>query len=272
VPLVIAAGLAALFWVIASRLPRSGLLSAVVLGVLIAVPTAVHAYRLIDQVSYPLPDARSDYVAVNFEQEYSVFAVPSTFQGFSAESTRSLQTFFVWNQRLGYVPSVKPTLSEALKNGDVVVLANPGVLPDADTIADVEQFVERGGRLLVLADANVAYEAANAFLEPFGVAIGPAAAGSGASCESRDGRGLALTPGAGIVTGGTALVRTASGEGICAAMKSGDGVAVAFSDGQLFFDASLGTTSRIPDEHQRLVGELEFALMRFLAEDKPFDF
>lgn len=271
-PLVIAAGLGALFWFVASRLSPSGLLSALMLGALVAVPVAVSAYPLVDRVSYPLPDARSDYVAVNFEQEYSVFAVPSTFAGFSAESTRSLHTFFVWNQRLGYVPSVKPSLSEALEDGDVVVIANPEAVPDADTIADVEQFVKEGGRLLVLADASGALEAANAFLKPWGMKAGPAAARPGAYWESGDGRRLALTPGAGVVTGGTVLVRTASGEDVCAAKRSGDGVVVAFADAQLFFDASLGMTSRVPDEHQRLVGELEFALMRFLAEDEPFAF
>jgi len=271
VPLLFAVGLAVPFSLVTRRLSRSDIVSALVVGALIAIPAAVHGYAQLDRTSYPLPDARRDYVRVSFEQQYSEFALPSTFAGFSAGAGESLQTFFVWNQRLGYVPSAEETLDRALSDGDVAVIANPQRKPDPDTVTGVESFVRRGGRLLVLGDGADAVEA-NAFLKPFGMTIDPSAAYASATCQSREGGRLRLTPSAGIVSGGTSLVATTTGRSVCSYSASGDGKVVAFSDRALFFDASLGNVSRVPSEHQRLVAELEFSLMRFLAEDESFAF
>lgn len=271
VPLVFALGFAVPFAFVARRLARSDIVAALVVGALIAIPAAVHGYAQLDRASYPLPDARRDYVKVRFEQEYSKFALPSTFVGFSADAGASLHTFFVWNQRLGYVPSAEGTLDGALGDGDVAVIANPQRKPDSDTVTRVEAFVKRGGRLLVLGDDADAGEA-NAFLKPFGMTIDPSAAQASATCESQEGDRLRLTPSAGIVSGGTSLVATTTGRSLCAYSASGDGKVVAFSDRELFFNASLGDVSLVPSEQQRLIAELEFSLMRFLAEDESFAF
>jgi len=271
VPLLFALGLAVPFALVASRLSPSGIVSALVVGALIAIPAAVHGYAQLDRTSYPLPVAHRDYVKVCFEQQYSKFALPSAFAGFSADAGESLQTFFVWNQRLGYVPSAEGTLAGALSDGDVVVIANPQRKPDPDTINRVEAFVKRGGRLLVLGDDADAGEA-NAFLKPFGMTIGPSAAHASSTCESQEGDRLTLTPTAGIVSGGTSLVATTTGGSLCSYAASGDGKVVAFSDRALFFNASLGDVSTVPNERQRLIGELEFSLMRFVAADQPFAF
>jgi hypothetical protein len=271
VPLLFAVGLAVPFALVARRLSRSDIVSALVVGALIGIPAAVYGYAQLDLAAYPLPDARRDHVKVSFEQQYSKFALPSTFAGFTAPAGESLQTFFVWNQRLGYVPSAEETLDGALSDGGVAVIANPQRKPDADTVARVEAFVKRGGRLLVLGDGADAGEA-NAFLKPFGMTIAPSAAQAGATCESQKGDRLRLTPAAGAVSGGTSLLATTTGQSLCSYSLSGDGKVVAFSDRALFFNASLGDVSMVPSKDQRLIGQLEFALMRFLAEDQPFAF
>jgi hypothetical protein len=271
VPLLFAIGLAVPFSLVASRLSRSDIVPALLVGALIAIPTAVHGYAQLDRTLYPLPDARRDYVKVCFEKQYSQFALPSTWAGFTADPRVRLDTFFVWNQRLGYVPSAEATLDRALSNGDVVVIANPQQQPDPYMIARVEAFVKGGGRLLVLGDGTDAGKA-NAFLKPFGMTIDPSATQASAAGESQDGGRLLLTPSAGIVSGGTSLVATTTGESLCSYSASGDGKVVAFSDGGLFFNASLGDVSLVPSKQQRLIGKLEFSLMRFLAQDEPFAF
>jgi len=271
VPLLFAVGLAVPFSLVARRLTRSDIVAALMVGALIGIPAAVYGYAQLDRAVYPLPDARRDCVKVCFEQEYSKFALPSTWVGFSAPAGESLHTFFVWNQRLGYVPSAEETLDGALSDGDVAVIANPQRRPDPDTVARVEAFVNRGGRLLVLGDGADAVDA-NAFLKPFGMTIAPSAAQAGATCESRKGDRLGLTPSAGIVSGGTSLVASTTGQSLCSYSASGDGKVVAFSDRALFFNASLGDVSQVPSENQRLIGQLEFSLMRFLAQDQSFAF
>lgn len=270
VPLLFAAGLALLFALITRRLSRSDIVSALVVGALIGVPAAVFGYAHLDHWSYPLPDARRDYVKVCFERQYSTFALPSTYAGFSAPAADSLQTFFVWNQRLGYVPTTEKTLDGAL-SGDVAVIADPQREPDPEEVSRIVGFVKRGGRLLVMgdgADAGVV----NAFLKPFGMTIAPRIAQAGAIIESRNGDRLRLTPSASAVSGGTTLVATTTGRSLCSFAAAGDGKVVAFSDRALFFNASLGDVSQVPSKSQRLIGQLEFSLMRFLAEDRSFAF
>jgi hypothetical protein len=271
VPLLFALGLAVPFSLVAPRLSRRDIVSALVVGALFAIPVAVHGYAQLDRRWYPLPNPRRDFIKVCFEQQYSKFTLPSTWAGFMADPRQSLQTFFVWNQRLGYVPSAEVTLDGALSAGDVVVVANPQRKPGADTIARVEAFVKRGGRLLVLGDDADTGDA-NAFLKPFGMTIGPSPALAGATCESQKGQRLRLTPSAGIVTGGTSLVATTTGQSLCSYSASGDGKVVAFSDRALFFNASLGDVSLVPNQQQRLIGGLEFSLMRFLADNESFAF
>jgi hypothetical protein len=74
------------------------------------------------------------------------------------------------------------------------------------------------------------------------------------------------------VTGGTSLVATTTGQSLCSYSASGDGKVVAFSDRALFFNASLGDVSLVPNQQQRLIGGLEFSLMRFLADNESFAF
>jgi len=271
VPLLIAAGLALPFALVTRRLSRSDIVSALVVGALIGVPAAVFGYAHLDRRSYPLPAARRDYVKVCFERQYSRFTLPSTYAGFSAPAAESLQTFFVWNQRLGYVPTAEVTLNGALSGGDVAVIADPQRDPDPDAVSRIVAFVKRGGRVLVLGDGADA-RAANAFLRPFGMTIAPSAAQAGATVESRSGDRLTLTPSAGVVSGGTTLVAATTGGSVCACSAYGDGKVVAFSDRALFFNASLGDVSQVPSKSQRLIGQLEFSLMRFLAEDRSFAF
>jgi hypothetical protein len=59
---------------------------------------------------------------------------------------------------------------------------------------------------------------------------------------------------------------------ICAYTRKGRGVIAGFSDSSLFYGASMGNESVIPSPQQRQIGTLEFALMRFLAEDRKFSF
>ena len=74
------------------------------------------------------------------------------------------------------------------------------------------------------------------------------------------------------MSGGTSLVATTTGQSVCSYSASGDGKVVAFSDRALFFNASLGDVSLVPNQQQRLIGGLEFSLMRFLADNESFAF
>lgn len=256
----------------ARRAGRVALLLAVAAGLLVGVPAGIHGWGAANRSAYPAPQPVEEFVSISFEREYSVYDLPATFEGFLAEWDSTLQTFYVWTQRLGYYPAVKESLADALADGDVVVIVNPVEPPSEAAVAALGDFVNAGGRLLVMDRASNSQSSSEAFLEPFGLRIDEVAPADGSLYDlENDKTTAAATEGAGTVSGGTPLVSTDTGEVIGAYARSGSGVVVAFADSGLFFNISLGDISGIPDARQRDIGELEFALMRFLAEDVPMN-
>jgi hypothetical protein len=244
---------------------------AICIGLLLGIPAGIYLWGAVNRASYPLPVARRAYTSIAFERKYSKFEIPSTIKGFMADPALSLHTFYVWTQRLGYIPSAHDSLGEALAAGTAVVIANPIGTPSDEDVAALRGFVDKGGRLLVMGSSE-ASSSADAFLDPFGMRVdrtSPAVV----TVSPKDGDDpLRITRSAGIVVGGSPLVSTTTSDVICAYARKGRGLVIAFSDSRLFANTSMGDSSSVPDYQQGQIGDLEFALMRFLAEDKTFGF
>ena len=254
-------------------LGRQWAMVAACVGALVGVPVAVQAYGLANQLAYPLPDATSEFTQVRFEQEYSDFSVQSTLEGFEADPQDSLNTFYVWTQRVGYVPSMHARLDDALAEGDIVVVVDPVKVPGQRDVSLLTEFVEEGGSLLVLDSGGNRDSTADAFLEPFGLTLGDASTGRPPRYERRDGSGeLQFTESMSNVEGGKPLLTTDRGDVPCAYASVGEGVVVACGDSGLFFNSTLGEVNVLPSNQQRHASELEFALMRFLAGEKQFEY
>lgn len=254
------------------RAGRTVLLLALTAGVLAGVPVGIQGWSAANRIAYPVPEAADDHVSVAFEREYSVYELSTTLEGFMADWNTSLQTFYVWTQRLGYFPSVEDSLSDALATGDVVVIVDPVGEPSDAVIAAMREFVNGGGRLMVMDRTTNDDSSSAALLEPFGLRI-DATAPAAESTYDLDNDKTTVVPSesAGTVSGGDPLISTTTGDVIGAYARSGDGIVAAFADSKLFFNESLGDVSRIPDLRQRDIGELEFALLRFMAEDVPIE-
>lgn len=245
---------------------------ALIVGVLVGVALGVRGWATVNQVVYPLPVAAEEHIGIAFEREYSVYDLSDTFEGFLADWETTLQTFYVWTQRLGYFPAVTGSLDAALARGDVVVIVDPVGQPSKSELEALVRFVNDGGRLLVMDRATNEDSSSGAFLEPFELRIVATPPAEGTTYDlTNDKEPVSPTDGAATVSGGTPLVSTGTGDVIGSYTRMGDGLVVAFADSGLFFNVSLGDVSGIPDARQRSIGDLEFALMRFLAEDVPVD-
>jgi len=261
---------AASLWLLRQSGARTVVLVLVV-GVLLGVPLGLRAWEAANRAFYPLPEARCDYVEVAFEQEYSDFYIPSTLEGFTADRVQSLHTFYVWTQRLGYVPSASLTLEETMNRDGILVIINPVGKPSERELTELESFVSAGGRLLVLDSAKNESSTANEFLESFGLGFGETAMETPTECDVPGEEGtLTLSETAIPVEGGEVLVLTSSGESVCSRSRWGDGEVVAWGDSSLFFDASMGSVNSVPDARRAAIYEFEFAIMRLLGEKQEF--
>jgi hypothetical protein len=216
--------------------------------------------RLAEAVYRP-PTPHTQYPRIAFEGEHSRLALPIV--PASASPDASLQTFYVWTQRLGYVPFFAPTLEQALGQGQVLVLVDPARPFEPAEVAAVEQFVARGGRLLVLAEPRGNNPVAGQILAPFGLGLETRRATSG-MIENAAGEPQAELQVSGVVIGGEPLLTMEGSSPVAALARHGAGLVVATAFAQPFYDRDMGTTAAIPTAQQRFLYEIEFWLFRGL--------
>jgi hypothetical protein len=221
--------------------------------------------------SYPLPAPHTRYVHVAFEAEHSDITLPTL--ELTKHPDRSLHTFFVWTQRLGFFPSFEPTLEDALARGDLVVIANPAVPFEQDEIDRAVSYVSKGGRLLILVDAlNQAY-VTRGLLGPLGIRLP-------SPYEERDtepdgekieilgpaGEKLADSARPAGLEGGIPILRLSNDDVVLVEAKIGKGRVFVFSDFCVFTDENMGHTGEMPDERRLGISELEYWILRRIMD------
>jgi len=262
-------GLAILFPIgyLTTKLNRSTAILVVLSSALLALPVAAHTYGALNRLNYPPPQPHTGVTSVCFEQEHSDFALPALLEGFNAEPRRQFTTFYVWNQRLGYVPSVKSSLEEAAADGDIVVMINPSKPLTNNEKGFIMDYVTSDGRVLLLDSVTNKDSTANELLEMFDMRLDFTPVGSVAAYYASN-KEITTTGEAASVLGGRSLLSTEKGQSILSISRRGQGVVAVMADSHLFSNAQLGGVSSIPDEYQMQISELEFWILQGLMQSQ----
>jgi hypothetical protein len=237
---------------------------------LLAFSTAAPLCSHLTNLSYPLPLPQTDYTQVCFEQQHSSSNISVKPTSSLGVNTNNYGTFFVWTQRLGYVPSLEPTLKDATGKGDIIVIINP---TQPFTEADVHlltTFFKNGGRMLLMDSIRNTQSTANELLGSFGVWITTSAADQ--ELFSNESENSSQMPIGNItspyltITGGTQLLINDNNETYATMTEvvnptTGDtGRLVVVVDSYTFCDALMGGTFTEPTEQQRRIYDTEFFL------------
>jgi hypothetical protein len=245
---------------------RAGLVALAML--LLAGAVGPWASLQLAKASYPLPEPHTQPTTIAFEAEHSRILLPTT--PLTGPPETSFQTFFVWTQRLGYVPTFAPTLEEALSRADILVVVDPTPSFETTEIDAIEQFVSEGGRLLVLAELSGESGAvlpAAEILAPLGLSLEARRLTSG-PIHNTEGELQGRLQVSGTVAGGEPLLSLGGEAPVASLAHHGDGLVVATAFAHPFSDRDMGTTSVVPDSHQRFLFEIEFWLLRGLLSGK----
>ena len=233
-----------------------------------------------------LPEPIKPITNIRFENEYSDIELPINLSGFLADMDRQFSTFYVWTQRLGYVPSLSENLRAALSGAaterSVAVVSKPSK-PFANE-QEILKYVNEGAVLLIL-DNIASGGHSNGILRQIGMQIiaapiqGPAEYDPSQNEERAQAdiaasviSGINPTRDASSVTGGTALMRDAAGNALFSVMNVGLGCVAVFTDPDLFYNMELGDVSANLNEKTSLLTRLEFEIMKSLAETDSMDF
>ncbi len=247
------------------RLRRNRLFLAVACGIALGGPGATWACVCLKRLAYPLPEARQPFVSACFDYSHCRFGLPVLHETHKGDAN-SFQTFFVWSQRLGIVPSVQHELGDCL-SGDMVVLVRPRTYFRRGELAALREYVQEGGKLLII-DGPSAASTANQVASMFGMGFGTHRMRSSNILDvHQQNRVLACrtvrsTP----ITGGSPLLRDRQGRTLLAKSEYGSGLVLAFSDDYLFCDKSMGSTSNTPTAEQYSVYQIVFDVFRILMD------
>lgn len=138
---------------------------------LLSFSIAVPVFSYINKVNYQLPVEHSDYTKICFEKEYSNIIIPNL-PNFQIDKSNNLfGTFFVWTQRIDCVPSLEKTMNVAINKGDVVVIINPIKSFEKKEIEDIKDYIESGGKLLLMDSVINFRSTSNELLKSFNITI-----------------------------------------------------------------------------------------------------
>lgn len=215
-------------------------------------------------ISMPAREPIKPFTKIAFEDQISEYKLPRDLEGFMSDADRQLNTFYVWTQRLGYVPSVAGGLAQSLRAGDLAVLAKPRE-PVGNT-DELLMLIENGARLLILDNVKSGGNS-EPLLSKLGMRIENRKIGAAASFEGLS--DIPLTPEASAVVGGIPLMTDDTGNSILSVKQHGKGLVAVFTDPDLFYSLEMGDVSANLTERTEKLARLEFALLRNLIEQNP---
>ena len=239
---------------------------------LLAFSTAAPLCAHLTNLAYPQPTASTDYPSVFFEQQHSSINISVKPTSSLGENSDNYGTFFVWTQRVGSVPSLAPTLKDATRSGDIIVIVNP-TKPFTETdVQLLTAFFEKGGRLLLMDSIRNPQSTANELLGNFGIWMTTATKDQVVLSNESDNTSQKpignITSPYLTITGGTQLFTNDNNE-VYATMTdfmnttTGDvGRLVVVVDSYTFSDAVMGGTFAEPTERQREIYDTEFFLFQ----------
>jgi len=220
--------------------------------------------RAIHRAGMPAPVAdESKITRVLFDRTVSDAWLPNG--SFIDGKPYGFAIFERWILRLGYFIG-RGEEEEALR-GDLLVIVNPGKPVTPRFREQLTEYVEQGGKLLVVDSTAYEGSTANDLLEPFDMAF-----------EDEDGIDGTMTndldwPSVPVervrqVRGGTPFLYV-SGKVAGSVASYGEGKVYVLGCGDRFSDAKMGVTGdTIPDAEMRKVYDVEYALFRWILEGK----
>jgi hypothetical protein len=221
-----------------------------------------------------VPTAKSNYTSVCFDSEHSDSVIAHRVAPELYDSSKLYRTFFVWTQRVNCFPSLETTLEDALSKGDIVVIINPSSPFEEDEIDAVTNYVNDGGKVLLMDSVLNAESTANELLQSFGISISVETSYHMLS-NVTDGNGTqnitATNETIGNITspylkieGGDGVFIAEQNETRIAVVGMGEGKLVVVVDSYSFSDVVMGGTFTEPDDQLRSVYNTEYYLFEEL--------
>jgi hypothetical protein len=229
--------------------------------------TAVVAARELHRAAMPLPTAVRPFVQVVIDRTVSDVLLPQS--GFIGGAENGYGLFERWILRLGYFTArrgePRPHGQPSEFAADLLVVIRPTRPPTEKFLRRLVEYVNAGGKLLLLDSPDNTGSTANILLEPFGLRIEHGRAIEGLLASDGNLPAVPLHKAA-VVRGGKAFCWVGHSP-VGTVARHGGGLVVALGLADSFSDARMGATGDVePDAPLRRLYQLQFDLLRGIME------
>ncbi len=232
---------------------------------LCAAALGIVFFTYLTQKAYPLPAAHTKFKTVCFERQYSDMVLPVT--ELTDDHPKNYHTFYVWTQRMGYVPYLEKRLSDALKNRDMVVMINPDRRFADSDIQEIVRFVENGGRFLLLDGPRNRKSSSNQLLKAFDMEIVFSEAKDSVLYDSAH-QPVCTAQKTAVVKGGSSFLTREDKESVFSVKGRGKGFIGVMSGSHLFGNPVMGGTQIVPDQTRQQIYRAEFYMIEVMENQK----
>jgi hypothetical protein len=258
-----------LLFVIGVRLVRHeegawlGLLTAGLFGLSLASIAVASAHR----VAMPWPEATNPLKQIIVDREVS--QVPLSKGAYVQGEGQGFGLLEQWIPRIGYFTARRE--GAEVTSGDGLIIICPTGSVDDEYRQQLVEYVENGGRLLVLDSPNNSESTANSLLWPFGLSYGQLVGPVGGKLTLPNGkRWPKVDVGASwTITGGEPLL-SVDGAAVAAQKRFGKGTVTVIGFASAFNDNSMGGSWLLePNEDMLRLYNLLFSLLEASFENRP---
>jgi len=209
------------------------------------VSTPLFSY--INDENYKLPEAHSDFKTVCFVEDYSDFVISSRLSSMDVSYDKAYNNFFIWTQRVNFVPSVEKSLSYSIENGDVIVFINPVKTFEDQDVENIRNYLEEGGNVIIMDGISNNISTANELLNNFNLSINIKQINS--TIEKLE------------IIGNDSTLFIDNNYSDISINDIGNGKLVVIADSYIFSNSMMGGAFTTPSENQREIYDLEFYLL-----------
>ncbi|MDH7600096.1 MAG: hypothetical protein QHH07_10760 [Sedimentisphaerales bacterium] len=218
------------------------------------------AAKTLNDIAMDLPSPKRPYTL--FVIDRTICKGPLSKSGFIAGPRDGFGIFERWILRLGYF-TARRSGNQAF-TGDVLVFFYPTGTASDHFRQQLQQYVYRGGKVLILDSPENADSKANGLLYGFGMSVDRALAGGGVLRTPASWPAVQVES-AFRVNGGQPIVWL-NDQPVAATCRYGRGTMTVIGFGSRFTDMVMGVTGDvIPDQQLRQVFDLEYAILRYVA-------
>lgn len=213
--------------------------------------------RAIHQYSMPLPKALRPMVKVVMDRTVCDAILPTS--GFISGEKNGFGIFERWILRLGYFTS-RRSGNDAF-TGNLLIFTHPNLTVGDEFRDELVEYVESGGKVLILDSPENTQSTANSLLYPFGIKVNHNSRPNG-QLRAPENWPVINIDSACAVDGGRPLLWVGNSP-IATRVRHGKGTVTVIGFGSRFADANMGVTGDVvPNQQLRTVFELQFRLVK----------